>query len=234
MKQILKKLYKQAEKENSKNIIHSLKETGPHLNFLDVGCWDGENTLLWARAAKAAHVYGIETVPAAAKLALKRKIKTFCLQADKDKWPIKDHSLNCVVSNQVIEHLTNSDHFFSESSRVLAKGGYLITSTNNLSSWHNLLAILLGWAPFDLTNASSKITGIGNPLAVHSAEGHPYGPAWTHKCIYTIKWLSDWAGLYGFKLKNTLGAGYYPLPAFFGRVDPNHSAFITLSMQSIK
>lgn len=224
-------LYHQAERRNNANIIRALKETGPHCKIVDIGCWNGNNTAIWAKAAQASEIYGIEPVQSAAKSAAGKGITTYNMRADQGKWPIKAKSVNCIVSNQTIEHLFDVDHFFLESSRVLVKGGYLITSTNNLSSWHNLFALLLGWAPFDLTNSSVKTTGIGNPIAVHPQEKHPFGPTWIHKCIYTVRWLNDWGRLYGFNTVKCYGAGYYPFPSILGRIDFNHSSFITIVME---
>jgi SAM-dependent methyltransferase len=231
MKTYFHNLYKDAEKINIENVITSLSSTGPHQSLLDIGCWDGENSLIWAKAAQAKKVYGLEVVKSAAKLAEKKNIKTYSVLVDHDKWPLESKSINCIVSNQVVEHLSNLDHFFSQSSKILTPGGFLISSTNNLASWHNILATLLGWAPFDFSNSSSKALGIGNPLAIHRGAFDKRGASWTHKCIYTAKWFSEWGSLYGFKTVKVLGAGYYPLPAILGRLDTTHAAFMTVVMQ---
>jgi hypothetical protein len=103
-----------------------------------------------------------------------------------------------------------------------------VTSTNNLSSWHNIASLLLGWAPFDLSNSSHRALGIGNPFAIHKGEAAANGASWCHKCVYTSRWLEDWFGLYGFSHVRTYGAGYYPLPAATGMLLKRHCAFITL------
>lgn len=224
----LNKLYIEAEKLNAANIISALNETKPHKNILDVGCWDGKETLKWAKAANVTDIMGIELVKEAALEAHKNGITTFSIYADKDTWPIKDNSVDCIVSNQVVEHLTNLDHYFSESYRVLKPGGFLITSTNNLSSLHNIGALLFGWTPFDLTNSSEKKLGIGNPLALHKTLQKGRGTSWLHKCIYTTRWLVDWQRLFGFNLVKSYGAGLYPFPAVFGNYVKIYSAFITI------
>lgn len=167
----------------------------------------------------------------ASKKAKKLGISTFPVWVDHDTWPIKSASIDCIVANQLVEHLTNLDHFFTQSYRCLRSGGKLVISTNNLGSWHNIAALILGWAPFDLSNSSSKRTGIGNPLALLRNQLDSRGSTWTHKCVYTTRWLAEWAALYGFRHHQTLGAGYYPLPALIGRMFPTHSAFITLICQ---
>jgi SAM-dependent methyltransferase len=233
LKNIFNSLFVSAEKQNTRNVCFALSSTGPHQILLDVGCWDGLNSLIWAKAASAVTINGIEPVKTAAKKAIKRKINVANIIADKGKWPFDNNSIDCIVTNQVVEHLTNLDNFFKESSRTLKSNGYLIVSTNNLSSWHNIFSLIFGWAPFDLTNASEIKSGVGNPLAIHRGESNIWGSSWTHKCIYTSTWLSAWGNLYGFDRQSELGAGYYPLPNFLGNLDKTHCALMTIIFKKI-
>lgn len=228
----LQKLYKNAEKYKEKTIRSALKKIPEHGVFLDVGCWDGRKTLWWAKAAKSKKVLGLEMVEYAAERARKKNIQVFTTDIDRQKWPIKDNSIDCVFSNLLIEHLSDIDHFISESHRVLQKGGYTIMSTNNLSSWHNIASLLFGWTPFDLTNSSSTLNLIGNPLT-NPKNNSFYGKSWCHKCIYTTRWLEEWYKLYGFNLMAVRGSGYYPLPAFMGNIDKTHAAFIILTFKKV-
>lgn len=227
----LNRLYAGAGNLNDTNVFTALARTGPHSRLLDIGCWDGKQTKRWAQAAKATEIFGIEPVSSAAEQALKNGIQVSKLLADSGKWPYKDDFFDCIISNQVVEHLTDLDHFFSESSRVLKPGGHLITSTNNLSSWHNIISLVLGWTPFDLSNSSAIRMGLGNPLAIHRQESNPRGNSWTHKSVYTSRWLTDWQAVYGLSPVETIGAGYYPFPAIVGKILPLHSAFITVITQ---
>lgn len=232
IEKLLQKLYKGAEKHKEKGLRKVLGGIPAKGVFLDVGCWDGRKTLWWAKAARAKKVLGIEMIEYAARRAQKKNIKVFITNIDHEKWPIKDNSVDCVFSNLTIEHLDDIDAFISESHRVLKKGGHTIVSTNNLSSWHNLASLLFGWAPFDLTNSSSTLELIGNPLIIQNKDSF-FGQSWCHKCIYTTRWLREWYGLYGFKLISVRGSGYYPLPAFFGNIDKTHAAFIILSFKKV-
>lgn len=221
-------LYKKAEKHKEENLKIVLSKIPRGGILLDIGCWDGKKTLMWAKAAKAKKVLGIEAVKSAANLAKKKKIKVYTRDVELGKWPIKSGSVDCVFSNLVIEHLSDVDHFISESYRVLKKGGCTIVSTNNLSSWHNIVSLIFGWAPFDLTNSSPKIWSMGNPFVLHKSQSSLFGKTYTHKCIYTTRWLTEWYELYGFEVFRRYGSGYYPLPAFIGNIDKTHCAFITL------
>lgn len=230
MKDFLQQMYVDAEHLNTENVKDALNSTGPHKNLLDVGCWDGENTKIWAKAAGATNVFGIEPT----KQKERSNIKVYSIKADSDRWPIPSASIDCVISNQVVEHLSDLDHFFSQASRVLKVGGTIVTSTNNLSSLHNIFALIMGWAPFDLTNSSYRAWGIGNPLATHRGENDNRGKTWTHKTIYTAKWLFEWQKAYDLVKHSLYGAGLYPFPSIFGKAFPNYSAFITTVCQKKK
>lgn len=234
IKTFLQNMYAQAEFLNNQNIVQALQKTGPHTTLLDVGCWDGLNTRVWITAANVKYPLGIEPVRAAAVKSEKNGIKTFITKADSGKWPLKDNSVDCVVSNQVVEHLNDLDSFFAQAYRVLKPGGYIITSTNNLSSLHNIFALTMGWAPFDLTNSSYLRWGMGNPLATHRGESDKRGHTWTHKTIYTAHWLMEWQQAHGFISLEVYGAGFYPLPAILGRYITRYSAFITTVCQKKK
>jgi SAM-dependent methyltransferase len=230
-KDYLNKIYLEACNQNIQNIDQALTMTGPHKVLIDIGCWDGKWTIHFAHIAHAQKILGIEPSSMVAKKAAAKGISVFTMPADQNKWPIPDTSIDCIVSNQVVEHLINLDGYFQEASRVLKPGGIIITSTNNLSSLHNILAICLGWAPFDLTNSSVKASGIGNPYSLHKHAATSNNSSWIHKCIYTSYWLNEWQRIYGLHPLKTYGAGLYPFPAFWGRIFKKYAAFITVINQ---
>jgi len=43
-----------------------------------------------------------------------------------ENWPFENESFDIVVSNQVLEHVWNHDHFFKENHRVLSKTGFSV------------------------------------------------------------------------------------------------------------
>jgi SAM-dependent methyltransferase len=226
LKRILTNMYREALILNDINVIKAAKDYGPFPRMLDVGCWDGEKSLAVFKAAETSEPLGIELISKAATMAEQRGIATVSIAADREPWPYPDGSIDCVVSNQVVEHLTDMDYYFSEAARVLKSGGVLISSTNNLSSWHNIWSLVFGWAPFDFTNSSNRVGGIGNPLALHKGEPLDRGASWTHKCIYTARWLFEWQALYGLRKVTLYTSGYYPLPGHLGRFFQQHAAFI--------
>ena len=232
LSKILHEMYIKNEKYKRKVIKETIKKYGPFENFLDVGCWDGEATLDAISLTKVENVYGVEPVKKFGDLATNKKIFTKNFFVDKEEWDYNNNFFDCINSCEVIEHLSNVDMFFEQASMKLIKGGYLITTTNNLSSLHNLFSLFFGWAPFDLSNSSTRIWSVGNPLAIHNQEEMSFrGPTWTHKCVYTPYWLSKWAEQYGLEFVDYIGIGFYPFPPFFGSIFKKHAAFFTLVLR---
>lgn len=229
-KNYLTHIYKTAERAKELELQHALEKVSKNGTLLDVGCWDGRKTKWWAKAYNAKHTIGIDSIKSACIKAQMRGIKTVVCDLN-NKWPIKSQSIDCVVSNLVIEHIVDVDNFISESNRVLKHGGYVVVSTNNLSSWHNIFSLFFGWAPFDLTNSSYKLWSIGNPLVVHKNVKSIYGSTFLHKCVYTIRWLKEWFDLYGLKMISSNGAGYYPFPSWIGKLDKTHAALIIMTFK---
>ncbi len=229
-KSLLTNIYKGTERSKENELKKALRKVSNNGTLLDIGCWDGKKTVWWAKAYNAKLTIGLDSVKSACIEAQKRGIKSIKCDLN-GKWPIKSSSIDCVVSNLVIEHISDVDNFISESSRVLKHEGYAVVSTNNLSSWHNILSLIFGWSPFDLTNSSSKLWSIGNPLVVHKNVKSAYGATFLHKCVYTIRWLKEWYELYALKLISAKGAGYYPLPSWIGNLDKTHSALIILTFK---
>lgn len=230
MKNYLQKLYEKAVKLNHENIFNLL-EKNSDAKFLDLGCDDGNLTMKLAEVIGTTNVYGVEIVDEKIKIAEENGImvKKFNLN---NKFDFEDNFFDVVNANQVIEHLYNSDNFLSEIYRVLKPDGCAIISTENTSSWCNILASILGWQIFSLTNFSSRKQGIGNPLALHKDDKQNL-ESWNHIRIYSIRGLKEYFEAFGFKVEKIKGAGYFPLPASFGNFDKTHCHFMAFKIKKI-
>jgi SAM-dependent methyltransferase len=220
-------MFEDAMQLNLQN-IDALLKTAQGGRLLDVGCDDGERTVAFARAAGAEEVAGIEAVAERAGLARERGVAAKVADVAAG-FPFEDESFDVVVSNQVIEHLHDTDLFVRECRRVLVPGGLLVFSTENLASWHNVFAVTLGWQPFSLTNVSGCTGGLGNPAAVFRGQPHVRPESWQHVRVFAYRGLVELARVHGFEVTDTVGAGYFPLPARLGRVDPRHAVFVTVA-----
>lgn len=225
IKRIFENMFNNSMRLNEKNILKMLKYNS-EAKILDLGCDDGIWTKRIAQKVGTKEIYGIEIVEDKIKLCEKKGVKAEGGDLNK-KFPFENEEFDIVHANQVIEHISDLDNFLSETFRILKKGGYIIISTENASSWHNIFASIMGWQIFSLTNISSKKMGIGNPLAIHRGNKIEIS-SWTHKTIFNYLGLKEFIEAYGFKIVKISGAGYYPLPAFFGNIDKKHSHFITI------
>lgn len=223
--QYLKSLRKKAEVLYTKDILRLIQKD-PCARILDVGCDDGEWTVKIAEAIGTNDIYGIDIVPQSILKASARGIKAIVSEIS-FPFPFADNSFDIVHSNQVIEHLNRTEHFVREIYRVLKPGGYTIVCTENLASWHNIFSLMFGWMPMSSSNFSDRYYNVGNPLALHSDEKACLPESWQHIRVLSIKGLRDIFRINGFKEERVLGAGYYPLPASFARLDKTHAAFMT-------
>jgi SAM-dependent methyltransferase len=219
-----RRMFDQAMEDNLRRIANLVRGTGRSgARILDLGCWDGSTTFRYA--PPEARLFGVELDGIASTEALGRGIRV--TRADLNgSLPFRSGTFDAVTSNQVIEHLCNTDMFLSEARRVLRPGGILVASTENLSSWHNIVALLLGWQAFSLTNVSDRTSGVGNPFANLRGE-EPGEKGWQHLRIFSYRGLEELVRAHGFRPVRVFGAGYYPLPSSVGMADPRHAVFIT-------
>ncbi len=227
IKNFFSKLHEIATKDNFDHIKECL-EYKKDCIFLDLGCDDGKKTCELAKIIGSGRLYGIEIQDDQAKIAESKGIIVKRCDLNK-RFDYSDEYFDVIYSNQVIEHLYNTDNFISEIYRVLKREGYAVISTENLSSWHNILSLCLGWQPFSSTNISNYRLGVGNPLALLK-EKVPYFLSWQHVRIFAYQGLREIFEIKGFKIEKILGAGYYPLPSFLGKIDPRHAAFLTIKV----
>lgn len=215
-----------AYEQNQKNIILSLAKA-PDANLCDLGCDDGEWTLKLGEAISTSHIFGVELIEERRRQADARGINAISIDLN-ERLPYNENCFDVIHTNQVIEHLTNVDMFLSEIYRTLKPSGYVVISTENLASWHNIFALIFGYMPFSLTNTTSKTAALGNPLAPHTNEEFWESATWHHKIVFTTKGLVHLLKLHGFAVNAVIGAGYYPFGNMFSNKDPYHCAFITI------
>jgi len=137
------------------------------------------------------------------------------------EFPYGGGSFDVVVSNQVLEHLHNTDGFFSEVRRILSPEGYAVISTANLSSFHNLTFMSLGMMPPGLHVSRVQV---GSPLYGTETHGHIK--------LFTTAALRDLARYHGFKVEKLVGSGIYPFPGrisnFLSRMFTRYSTYLRL------
>lgn len=226
----LQALWFGAEKENTNRLEYAVREAMPEV-MLDVGCDVGTRSVRMSKCARAKMVVGAEIVESRAKSARNNGVAVVICDINTG-FPFQSGSIQLVISNQVIEHVLDVDVFLSESCRVLAKNGRIVFSTENLSSWHNICATILGWQPFSLTNVSVRRLGIGNPLAMLRGSILEWR-SWMHVRVFSFRGLLELCEEYGLENIKAHGAGYFPFPAWVGRYDPRHAVFLIIEAEKM-
>jgi ubiquinone/menaquinone biosynthesis C-methylase UbiE len=230
LKTFFTNMYERANEMNRMNLIALTRQAARQnglKKLLDLGCDDGIWTRRLADAVGAGEIHGVEVVAEQAKKAEANGVRVYAIDLNRPLAGIPSDTFDLVHANQVIEHVSNVDLFVSEVFRVLKRGGHAVISTENGSSWHNVFAAAMGWQIFSLTNVSGLKAGLGNPFAIQRG-GTPFTGTWTHKTIFNYRGLIEMFETHGFSKVTVAGAGYFPLPALLGRIDPRHSAFITV------
>jgi SAM-dependent methyltransferase len=59
------------------------------------------------------------------------------------RWPVESQSIDLCVSDNVLEHVQDTDNFFAEISRILKPGGYICIRTPNVRSYFGLASKLV-------------------------------------------------------------------------------------------
>jgi SAM-dependent methyltransferase len=221
----LRRLFAATEEENRLAIL-SMLPGGRGGELLDVGTGDGAFAARVGDRLGAERVVGFELIPNEAAQARSRGIDVREGDLD-DGLPFPDDSFTTVHANQVIEHVRGTDRLVSEIRRVLAPGGLACISTNNLSSWHNVVSLALGYQPMPMHVSDALV--LGNPLDPQRRRPHAHAGR-VHLRLFTPRALRELCEHHGLRTLTLRTAGYYPLPPrlarIAGRIDPLHGAFL--------
>ena len=221
----LARVFRATEEENRRAILRALPPAAG-TQLLDLGCHDGAFTVRVAERLRAGRTVGVEFVEEHASVARDRGIEVVAADLD-DAVPLAGEQFDVVHANQVIEHVRRTDVFLREVRRLLRPGGLACLSTNNLSSWHNIFSLALGFQPMPMHVSDEVI--VGNPLnpqhgQVHADRGQ------THLRLFTGRALTELCAHHRLERVRLATAGYYPLPPAAGRVlgalDRRHGAFL--------
>lgn len=134
---------------------------GPKI--LDSGCGDGSVT---SELAKKFDTTGVDISDENLKKARTRGFRTVKQDLGK-KMPVKDNSFDTVISNQVIEHIYDTDFYLEDIYRVLKPGGILLITTPNAVSLSDRLRAVMGKLPIAAEISTRYRLGDKNPPAGH-------------------------------------------------------------------
>jgi ubiquinone/menaquinone biosynthesis C-methylase UbiE len=149
---------------------------------------------------------------------LKRPNFEYCYSDLNKKIPFSDDYCDCVVTDQLIEHLYKPDTLIKEIVRVCKNGSTVIIGSENLAAWHNIFALILTLHPF--SDHYSEYIKVGNPFSIHHREKFD-DPYKRHIKVPTIRALSELMEYYGLEVHKIKGFGHF-VP-FGDRIDKYHS-----------
>lgn len=232
----LYKIGNEAGEKRKRNIL-ALVEKNQNAYYLDCGSATGELTKKIAGAIDTKHIFGVDRDPTYIEKAGKKGVKVEKGDLN-EQIPFKDETFDVITAIEVIEHLYNTDVFLQEIYRVLKKGGYAIIGTENLASWHNVFALVLGHQPSTGPHVSSLYPIGFHPLYQRHIAGRSSEEIILvdkHINVVTRNALRRLVISHGFLLENEKPSGFYPFSGFlsdiFAKLDSNHAVTILLKIR---
>lgn len=190
--------FKEFAKLRAQYLAKTLQEIRPR-KILELGCGEGSLGLV-IKDLTHAEIFGVDWSESGVNLAKKKGI--IAKRADLNKEiPFADESFDLVISDQLFEHIYNTDQLLKECKRVLKKGGYLITITPNLSFWLNRILFIFGIYPLFLeVSMKNKTFGLKSLKKLASGE-----EAMGHIRVFNLPALEDMIKSEGFKVEEEKG-----------------------------
>jgi methionine biosynthesis protein MetW len=229
MNPLFDKLWLRGYAGTNRNNILSFIKKDQQSKFIDLGCDDGSLTLDAAKKIDTRSVFGLEKSPESLADCKKKGIRVIVGDLDQGI-PIKSNSFDIILSNQVIEHVCNTDLLLREMHRILKPDGYTIISTNNMSSWTNIIALLLGKQPFPNHISDEILTG-----RFLSRDERLPTASFAHRRIFSFSALSGLLKYHQFKIIEKKGSCFYPfwgvIEKFLSFILPVYSAYIIMKVK---
>ena len=156
--------------------------------IVDAGCGNGHFTKLLSNAGFDA--VGMDASGKAIENARKLhpELKFFHGAVDRGSWPFEDAGFDAVLATEVIEHVYDVRHAFSEMRRIVRPGGYIILTTPYHGLLKNLLITLTAFEKHFAVYAD-HIRFFTNKSLAKTLNDHGFKPfLWFY--IGRVRWLS--------------------------------------------
>jgi len=203
----------------------------PGAFVLDIGCGNGDFTIQLAQKLGTQNVHGFDSSPSFVEEARKKGLQAICHDFGKT-FPYRDSSFDVVCASQVFELTINTDLFIREIHRILRPDGYLLVSTPNLASLHNIVLLATGRLP-PMVKVSYE-TSTGSVPRLFAGESPP--PSTVRARMFTPSVLRGLLGFHGFEIQVIRGCGYYPFPhliqTWLSRIDMTHA--VQMAAKAVK
>ena len=110
--------------------------------LLDIGCGEGGFGEI-VKTQRGAEVWGIELNDHAAKVASTKLDRVFTGNVETDQLELPDEYFDCIVFNDVLEHLSYPCHVLKKVKNMLKSDGYLLASIPNIRFYEQVKMLLV-------------------------------------------------------------------------------------------
>ena len=110
--------------------------------IVEVGCGYGKLGTRLKELRPGSRVYGVERVPAAAKVARTTLDDVFECDVEQEDLPLEDGSVDCILYGDVLEHMRDPWAVLRRHRRLLHEGGIVLCSIPNVQH-HSVVSQLL-------------------------------------------------------------------------------------------
>jgi len=191
--------------------------TGPGtVRVLDLGCGAGTPTKILLGDDPRIEIIGADLSREAIDVYLAGTNRNG-VQLDAQRLPFTDGAFDIVISDDVIEHLVDTDAYAREISRVLKDDGWLFLSTPNLAAWFNRIGLLLGLQPAFTEVSFEKVFG------------RPGDDIVGHLRVFTSRSTREFLVHHGYTIVDIRGARFDALPRRIRLLDGFFARFPSLA-----
>ena len=203
-----------------RQLLLSAPTDGRQLRVLDLGCGAGTPTKLLMKNESKYYVTGAD-LSEQALASYVTDTRRGGVQLDAQNLPFANASFDVVVSDDVIEHLVDTDSYAREILRVLDRQGWLFLSTPNLAAWFNRIGLLFGLQPAFSEVSFEKIFG------------RPGDDVVGHLRLFTSRSTRQFLRHHGFEIIDVRGARFEALPRFARPIDRLFAHFPSLAGNTV-
>ena len=203
-----------------REFLTRLRHDKSPLRVLDLGCGHGTNTQVLFPQPRSVVVTGLD-LSSRAVADFRKSTGAPAVLASGEALPFVDNGFDLVVSDDVIEHLVDTDTYAREIRRVLRPGGILTLSTPNLAAWFNRLALAGGIQPAYTEVSFERVFG------------RPGADLVGHLRLFTTKSLLQFLEYHRFEVLEIAGVRFDALPQRLRRVDGFFARFPRLAGSAV-
>ena len=172
----------------------------PVRRMLDVGCGFGGLSKFIGGQLGADEVHGVDSDSSVVPEAQSKGVLAQQVDVETTDFPFPDDHFDFVSSLGMLDYLPTFDPVLREIRRVLRPEGHVLISLPNLASWHNRMALLLGYQPRDVEISDALLVG-ALPYYNHDA---PSG----HIHTATVRAFTELMAFHGLEPVRVTGASF--------------------------